>query len=199
MVHAFRRTLPAAAGALLLAAQASAATINFDDQPGGQLFVEGSELTGAYAAQGVTFGGDGHPGGSILSYLSNAAFDTRSGDNYLAFNPGAGATGNVQNIYFAGAAQQVSIWGSSYAGGSFTLNAYSIGGTLLASSSAAFAANGWTELSVSASGIARVQLIGNGEVYAYDDLSVSAVPEPATYGMLLAGLGLVGWARRRRG
>ncbi|HEX5345046.1 MAG TPA: FxDxF family PEP-CTERM protein [Duganella sp.] len=30
------------------------------------------------------------------------------------------------------------------------------------------------------------------------DLSISAVPEPETYGMLLAGLGLIGVAARRR-
>jgi hypothetical protein len=29
-------------------------------------------------------------------------------------------------------------------------------------------------------------------------LSVAAVPEPETYGMLLAGLGLVGFAARKR-
>ncbi|QBI05046.1 PEP-CTERM sorting domain-containing protein [Pseudoduganella albidiflava] len=29
-------------------------------------------------------------------------------------------------------------------------------------------------------------------------LTISAVPEPATYGMMLAGLGLVGVALRRR-
>lgn len=30
------------------------------------------------------------------------------------------------------------------------------------------------------------------------DINVSAVPEPETYGMLLAGLGVVGWLARRR-
>jgi hypothetical protein len=35
----------------------------------------------------------------------------------------------------------------------------------------------------------------------FQDLSVrvSAVPEPASLGLLAAGLGLLGWARRRRG
>ncbi|MYM68390.1 PEP-CTERM sorting domain-containing protein [Pseudoduganella sp. FT55W] len=33
---------------------------------------------------------------------------------------------------------------------------------------------------------------------AIDNIKVSAVPEPASYSMLLAGLGLLGWAARRR-
>ena len=33
---------------------------------------------------------------------------------------------------------------------------------------------------------------------AYDDFSITAVPEPETYAMLLAGLGLVGYAARRK-
>ncbi|WP_229258471.1 PEP-CTERM sorting domain-containing protein [Duganella rivi] len=37
-----------------------------------------------------------------------------------------------------------------------------------------------------------------GRVYVFDNISVTAVPEPGTYAMLLAGLGLVGWARRRK-
>jgi hypothetical protein len=32
----------------------------------------------------------------------------------------------------------------------------------------------------------------------WDNLNVPAVPEPETYAMLLAGLGLVGLARRRK-
>jgi len=35
-------------------------------------------------------------------------------------------------------------------------------------------------------------------VYAFDNINVTAVPEPETYAMMLAGLGLVALARRRK-
>lgn len=37
-----------------------------------------------------------------------------------------------------------------------------------------------------------------GGKFEFDNIHVTAVPEPETYAMLLTGLGLVGWARRRK-
>jgi hypothetical protein len=42
------------------------------------------------------------------------------------------------------------------------------------------------------------QVIGSGGGAFGGDLAVAAVPEPETYGMLLAGLGVVGFLARRR-
>jgi hypothetical protein len=42
------------------------------------------------------------------------------------------------------------------------------------------------------------QVVGNGGGAFGGDLTISPVPEPATYGMLVAGLGLVGFMARRR-
>ena len=42
------------------------------------------------------------------------------------------------------------------------------------------------------------KVVGNGGGAFGGDLTVAAVPEPETYGMLLAGLGLVGFMARRR-
>ncbi|MET3130090.1 hypothetical protein AAKU55_000331 [Oxalobacteraceae bacterium GrIS 1.11] len=42
------------------------------------------------------------------------------------------------------------------------------------------------------------KVIGNGGGTYGGDLTVSAVPEPETYGMLLAGLGCLAWMARRK-
>ena len=39
----------------------------------------------------------------------------------------------------------------------------------------------------------------NGSAIYYDNLSLAPVPEPSTYALMLAGLGLIGLAARRRG
>jgi hypothetical protein len=39
---------------------------------------------------------------------------------------------------------------------------------------------------------------GGGDGFAIDHLAVAAVPEPETYGLMLAGLGVITWAVRRR-
>ena len=66
---------------------------------------------------------------------------------------------------------------------------------------------GWVRKSfsfVATSGTSTLSFVGDPYHSYYgaalDDISViAAVPEPATYGMLLAGLGMVGcWARRRK-
>jgi hypothetical protein len=51
--------------------------------------------------------------------------------------------------------------------------------------------NGWAGVTGGASGLPV------NAVYA-GTLNVAAVPEPATYGMLLGGLGVLGWLARRR-
>jgi hypothetical protein len=48
-------------------------------------------------------------------------------------------------------------------------------------------------------GIKNPDFVGTGgQHFALDNLTINAVPEPETYAMLLAGLGMVGMAARRR-
>lgn len=43
-----------------------------------------------------------------------------------------------------------------------------------------------------------VEAMFGNEVQGIDNFTLTAVPEPSTYGMLALGLAVVGWARRRR-
>lgn len=57
---------------------------------------------------------------------------------------------------------------------------------------ALFVASGWTEP------ITRIVIYGHSGYYGMDDFTATPVPEPATYALLLAGMGVVGFAARRR-
>jgi hypothetical protein len=46
--------------------------------------------------------------------------------------------------------------------------------------------------------ISGLRLTSTGVAFEFDDFAATAVPEPATWAMLIAGFGLVGFASRRR-
>ncbi|QMW22129.1 PEPxxWA-CTERM sorting domain-containing protein [Sandaracinobacteroides saxicola] len=46
--------------------------------------------------------------------------------------------------------------------------------------------------------ITGLTFTSTGVAYEFDDIAASAVPEPATWAMLIAGFGMVGFASRRR-
>jgi hypothetical protein len=83
------------------------------------------------------------------------------------------------------------------------------GGTVLASESSLTPNNGWLTSTVNYTALASnahlgqaltIQLTSGGTQVNFDNvrLDVSPVPEPEIYALMLAGLGLVGFAARRR-
>jgi hypothetical protein len=56
----------------------------------------------------------------------------------------------------------------------------------------------FSEINASGFKLAAGTQLDTSRLYADGSISVTAVPEPETYAMMLAGLGLVGWSARRR-
>lgn len=192
--------LAALAAALPSVSFAATTTIDFDGTGAPCCFVDTSPLTTAYAGLGVTFSGVGSIGGSILNQSGNFGFNAHSGTDFLAFNTSVNGMSGVENIAFSNLQSDVSIWVANRFGGTVSLTAYDASGASVATSSIT-SSSVWQKLSVSAAGIASVRLTPQAGIqhYAADDLSFTgAVPEPEALGMLVAGLGVLGVALRRR-
>ena len=173
----------------------NATTIDFESAAP-CLFADTTALTTAYSGLGVTFAGTGGGnGGSILNQCGNFGIDARSGTDFLAFNTSS-LTGNVGALIFSQAQSSVSFYGYI---GTISARAFDAANTQIASVTVK-TGEGWTLLSLVASGIRRVEF-GGPNVFIVDDLSFAsgnAVPEPASWAMMIAGFGLVGAAMRRR-
>lgn len=192
-------------GAMTSPAAAATTVINFDDVAAPAYFDLQTPLANQYAALGVTFAGvGGKPGAEVLDQSSNFGVDARSGRNFLAHNT---YTGLATEATFATAISGFEVFVGSGAGydGLYWANAYDIDGDLVDSYSIQFApgnVGGWTALNLSGAGITRVQFGSSNLNWLADDLSFStggsAVPEPATWAMMITGFGLAGTALRRR-
>lgn len=124
----------------------------------------------------VAFGGGNRDSGNLLSTTFNTAL------------------GQMYNVSFAfkafGAGSEALTL--SVAGQSFTVNP--VADTTLNFSNASFnflGIGGATMLTVTSSGIANVDA-------AIDNITISAVPEPELWAMLILGFGLIGMQMRRR-
>lgn len=95
---------------------------------------------------------------------------------------------------------------SQTGGGLFTLSSldvlYTSGGTTLVGSNAAvYTVTGTGTINFGSlfAGVTEVTWYDSGNSdSAFDNVTINAIPEPETYAMLLAGLGLLGFAARRR-
>lgn len=190
-----------AAAALSLSAMvapissASAATINFDDG------TDGTSVGAFYAGQGVTF--------SNAEFTTNFGLAGSSGalgiraPGTFAFGPGNAIVGT-----FSALASSVSIRGIDVGAAGMLLQAFDASSTLIGSVSffgPGFGVGTFQDLMFSAAGIKSFSLsqvspcCGDGMLFENLEFTTAAgVPEAATWAMMLAGFGMIGFAMRRR-
>lgn len=209
-----------AATLLLIAVQpALAATITFDEFSAGN---SNSPITNLYAPLGVTFGSDnsGIWNGTSQGDPGNWALEGSNGNAFLGNNGLNNGSSYVSSFFFSTLVSNVSFDVSrsngSNPGQGLVASAYS-GATLLSSQSILFGAiNSWTSMVFGIGGISSLIITGsatgfspfgldnlqfsNTLVSGLDNpqLDVTAIPEPETYALMLAGLGLLGFVTRRR-
>jgi len=179
-------------GLLGLALQAQAATIlmNFDG------------VTSNYEVAEFYNGGTDGAGLAGVNYGV-------SYHNFIASNGAFGQT-SLPNLAYNGAALSVADVAAGFTSLSFTSGAFSpsyvdvfsgLGGsgTLLGSVQLGNDPNAFAATSVTFSGVALSFVLRGGSGQAgIDDVQITTVPEPETYAMMLAGLALVGVAKRRK-
>jgi hypothetical protein len=160
---------------------------------------------------------------SVLTINSNpnnvhgswASFGALEGSNMLIVNGGTNGSSNLvwsQTLNLgAGSYDFSAAAASTYSGNPSNIvfvatiggADYTLGGVQLGSTTGQWDAITGT-LNLQSATSVQIKLLNNSTDYSGNDFAVdqisltSAVPEPETYAMLLAGLGLVGFAARRR-
>jgi MYXO-CTERM domain-containing protein len=152
----------------------------------------------------------GWTGQPNIELRNNVAGIAQQGSNYVELDTNRNSsmfqdilgTGLVNLSFFYAARPNTGITnGLGFSFGSFGVS------TLLAGVANATSTHNWMQYTLNnfqlnASGITRLSFFATGRSDGYggslDNVSVSAVPEVETYAMLLAGLGLLGVASRRR-
>lgn len=184
------RFLCACAAAIMAtaASPASASVITFDNLPSSDF----TFLSAGY--HGLEWGGSYDDQSWIVSSAGRGWFggtECHSGNNFAWSNAGSA-------LVMAGASD-FSLYGFWARNGVNTLTSLAVvgyeGDTEVARKS--FALNGiYRYITLNFSGVDSVRIIAVGNTLI-DDINVSTIPEPATYAMLLAGLGLLGRLHRR--
>ncbi len=193
-----------AAGATLLlfgtiaAAPATAVTIDFSAQ------AEGTIVTSQFA--GLTFSLSGGPSLATAPIIGYGFLDTvLSLNNSGVFGAGTDGypTANQLIIDFAAPSSGISFGFNNYgAGNGSSASFYDIGNVLIGSI-AVDTSGALANFSFGGSGVSRVVFDnatggGGNWIFGLSQLTYGAVPETASWAMLIAGFGLVGAAARRR-
>ncbi|WP_409049594.1 PEPxxWA-CTERM sorting domain-containing protein [Sandarakinorhabdus sp.] len=162
------------------AAQAATIVVNFDNLTAGQQVGTVNDLVFTNFEVGNGFGETSAPNFAFNSGAP-AGFDYAPGFTSLSFSAGAFADSQVS--VFSG------LGGAGSLLGSVTIT------------SALANPNAFTLWTVSFAGTGRSVAVGSAlSSFGWDDVTIGtgAVPEPASWAMLIAGFGLVGAAARRR-
>ncbi|HEV2570009.1 PEPxxWA-CTERM sorting domain-containing protein [Sphingomonas sp.] len=215
------RALAAFAAVLTLSAPAAANTlITFESLPGmantpGAAVPVGSRLSNQFlASDGVVFSsGAGYvavvdhvPGcGTTCTPTPPNVIGGTAANGTLSYGtPITASFFSTANTNVKATTNFVQVLGETFPDAStLTLEAYGVGGNLIGSVSVnegnVFGTG--ATLSLSVAGIQSVRFYSNGGTVAFDNFEfgdLSAVPEPASWAMMIAGFGLAGAAARRR-
>lgn len=164
------------------------------------------------------------PYGSVAAYPNGAFGESVSADNSASLSPDAAgthavyfvsdnATETLSQSFTVGAAGDYNVGFSTYAtangmrnAGNASFSATVDGNVFYSTLVGSLTAQNWQaqssvlNLGAGTHNVTFTFATGGGvsKDLLIDRAFVAAVPEPETYAMLLAGLGLVGWARRRQ-
>lgn len=218
--------IAASATAFLLTAPATAAVIDFDVLPDGTTLPAGAEtlISDQYASLGVTFTGI-YADGSVSAPVATNYAGGPEGPNYQRNYLGNAETGapfvttptfeltprfEILRLDFATGADDISFSHNNFAlVTTTTFNAYDEAGNLLESFTVN-SGNGWQVREIDSDGVYRLDMLASPggidfSFFGIDNLTFTAgevvspaVPEPASWAMMIAGFGLVGAATRRQ-
>lgn len=197
MLFNLRRSLVAAAVCLSVSSVAQAAVATFET---------GADANFSYI--GVEFGSAPYVTGSGYDNVAAATSSTGFAYNYFEASPASFLIGGAPtNTFTLNSFVIAGAWGSQTLGLEGLNDGVTLfSGSLFVSTTATTYNANWAgidQLRISIGGdfVDHPDLVITGQHWALDNLTynnTAPIPEPETYAMLLAGLGLLGFAARRR-
>jgi hypothetical protein len=179
-------------------ASAAATTIDFSAEAAGTVV--------SNQFSGLTFSLSGGPSAATAPVVGYGFFDSvlsLNNSGVFGLNTDGYPTGSTITIDFAAPTSGVSFTFNNYGNGNGSTVLYYDAGNTLLGSQLIDNVNAFGLISVAGSGISRLEItngtFGEGNwIYGIGQLTYGAVPEPASWAMLVAGFGLIGATMRRR-